>query len=227
MTVALGPGIGIYVLPSGWFETLCETVRGGPKRISQPDVVDELESEQISKLLTQQVDAPMEYEVSNDVDEPMLPEKCDPAVDLERVSRSSSEASAGGGMRFITSYFSSSPKRERSNNGSAEDIEMEDEALVDEFEILTAADINDAIIEDDKAVSEPHIADDDNATVASASLSDEEASPTVQREPERPSTTALLAPRSSLPASTTSITNPARPPSPRSSKSVSFLETNL
>ena len=229
MTVALGPGFGLFVLPSGWFDSICETIRrrstSDCKEGGSPDGIDELESnEMFSRQLAQEVNS-SEFDLAREPtpdDDLLLTATTNTPIaasesNIERVSRSSSDASAGGGtgggMRFISSYFASTPQR--TPKSSDEELEPEvydQDELADEFEILSAAEITDAINFNNAELHDTEInrdanyalnednghelgEEDDQATIASASLgTDDEEVAVAPPIPDRPASLGSLPP---------------------------------
>lgn len=150
MTLALGPGIGLNVLPSGWFAALRSLVQNSPEEEAEFEakLAARLDNEMAGHLADQSSSCSSsggrssseEKEASNS----RKSSSENVALPVGRLSRSScGSESSNASMKFISGYFSTKP----TNLSGQEDEEScsigdEDDEIDNEFEIVTEAEID-------------------------------------------------------------------------------------
>lgn len=163
MTLALGPGVGLYVLPHGWYSGIRDLVR--KNQVSQDVNYDDDDSDCLPNYaLATRLNAEVMREVTgsssqlndrelagafdrelgiassrnDDIDLPLKTSSGKPKDKSPHSSRASSEDSTGV-MNFIPSYFASSKNPSIESNPEES---TDDASVVDDFEILTDTEIN-------------------------------------------------------------------------------------
>jgi hypothetical protein len=149
MILALGPGIGLYVLPSGWFSYLKRLFNAQDSSSAECDKFDARYS-QVGNVAPDNSEDRSSEEREIERSLGLTNERLDSGSDVEpagsdkeRASRSRS-SSAGydtsdpAVIKFVQSYFSSKHNSAESNNDDTDDDAF---ALDNEFEIVTEAEI--------------------------------------------------------------------------------------
>ncbi|KAI1304095.1 hypothetical protein HDE_01869 [Halotydeus destructor] len=149
MTIALGPGIGLHILPSGWLDqvrrltTGDSTGSGSSSRLALDD--DEQQDEHLN--LSQQLIRELSSDSVGQDEQVTLDQELGLTDRPEVITTSDTErkVSTGSGINIVAGHFSSS-------KSSASLSSQTDDNMADEFEILSENEINE-ILDSENSVS--------------------------------------------------------------------------